>query len=142
MKRFGWFLVAGSIGLTKLLYWRPDGIGLPPQGLAEKRRGFISGRQSRTALAEVLSWRAAADQAALAGSLDPAWPVAVVTAGPPSPQMNAWNTVRQAPARESRAGMIENVDAANHTSLLGRIHGERVVAGVLHVLAAAGRPVG
>ncbi len=56
--------------------------------------------------------------------------------------MNAWNTVRQAPARESRAGMIENVDAANHTSLLGRIHGERVVAGVLHVLAAAGRPVG
>ncbi|MCW5760596.1 MAG: alpha/beta fold hydrolase, partial [Phenylobacterium sp.] len=33
--------VAGSVGLTKPLYWWGDRIGLPPQGRAEKRRGFI-----------------------------------------------------------------------------------------------------
>lgn len=128
--------VAGSLGLTKPLYWRSDRIGLPPAGLAEKRRGFISGRQSRAAYAEVLSWRAAAVQAAEAGALDPDWPVAVVTAGPPSPQMDLWNQVRQAPARNSRAGLIDNVDAASHTSILGLTHGQRVVAAVDHVLAA------
>lgn len=130
--------VAGSLGLTKPLYWRGDGIGLPADGLAEKRRGFISSRQSRAALAEVKSWRDAAAQAAMAGSLDPDWPVAVITAGPPSPQMNAWNAVRQAPGRASRAGLVENVDAASHTSVLG-VYGDRVVAGVEHVLAAGAR---
>lgn len=127
--------MAGSLGLTKPLYWLKDRIGLPPAGLAEKRRGFISGRQSRAALDEVLNWGAAARQADAAGDLAPEWPVAVVTAGPPSPQMNAWNTVRQAPARASRAGMIDNVDAASHTTVLGLTHGDRVVAGVDHLLA-------
>lgn len=127
--------VAGSLGLTKPLYWMKDRIGLPPVGLAEKRRGFISGRQSRAALDEVLNWAVAARQAYAAGDLAPEWPVAVVTAGPPSPQMKAWNTVRQAPARASRAGLIDNVDAASHTTVLGLTHGDRVVAGLDHVLA-------
>lgn len=132
--------VAGTLGLTKPLYWvLPDRIGNTPQGFAEKRRGFISGRQSRAALAEVKSWRAAADQTLLAGSMDPEWPVAVVTAGPETPQRAAWNALRHAPGRESRAGLVENVEPADHTSLLGRTHGERVVAAVEHVLAAAGR---
>jgi pimeloyl-ACP methyl ester carboxylesterase len=131
--------VAGSLGLTKPLYWWGDRIGLPPRGKAEKRRGFISGRQSRGALAEVLSWRVAARQAAAAGPLRPEWPVAVITAGPRSPELEMWNTVRQAPARASRAGLIENVEAANHRTLLGLVHGDRAVAGVEHVLAAAGR---
>ncbi len=129
--------VAGSLGLTKPLYWRGDRIGLPDHGLAEKRRGFISGRQSRAALAEVLQWRAAALQTLAAGDLDPDWPVAVITAGPQSPERQAWNTVRHAPAARSRAGLVDNVDAATHTSLLGATHGERVMAGVEHVLAAA-----
>jgi pimeloyl-ACP methyl ester carboxylesterase len=131
--------VAGSLGLTKPLYWWADRIGLPPAGRDEKRRGFISGRQSREAYAEVKSWRAAGRQAAAAGPLRPEWPVAVITAGPPSPQMDAWNEVRQAPARASRAGLIENVDAANHRTLLGLAYGDRAVAGVEHVLKAAGR---
>lgn len=131
--------IAGGLGLTKPLYWRGDRIGLPPAGKAEKRRGFISGRQSREAYAEVKAWRAAAAQAAAAGPLNPDWPVAVITAGPPSPQMDAWNAVRQAPARGSRAPMIENVDAADHRTLLGLTHGDRAVAGVEHVLRAAGR---
>lgn len=60
----------------------------------------------------------------------------MITAGPPSPQMNAWNVVRQAPARMSRAGSIDNVDEASHTTMLGLTHGDRVVAGVERVLAA------
>lgn len=131
--------VAGSLGLTKPLYWWGDRIGLPPAGKAEKRRGFISGRQSRAAYAEVQSWRAAAGQAAAAGTLDPAWPVSVITAGPPSPQMDLWNAVRHAPGRAARDGMVENVDEASHTTVLGLVHGDRVVAGVDFVLRAAGR---
>ncbi len=129
--------VAGSLGLTKPLYWRADRIGLPAYGLAEKRRGFVSGRQSRAALNEVLHWHAAALQTLAAGELDPAWPVAVITAGPQSPERQAWNAVRHAPAARSRAGFLENVDAATHTSLLGAVHGERVMVGVEQVLAAA-----
>ena len=127
----------GSLGLTKPLYFLGDRIGLPPEAKAEKRRGFISGRQSRNALAEVLSWRVAADQAAAA--LDPAWPVAVITAGPESPQMDMWNTVRHAPARAARDGRIENIEQATHTTMLGLIHGDRAVAGVEFVLEKAGR---
>ena len=129
--------VAGSVGLTKPLYLLGDRIGLPPQGRAEKRAGFISGRQSRAAYAEVKGWRAAAKQAA--GPLDPAWPVAVVTAGPSSPQRSTWDAIRAAPAKHSRAGYVENVPAADHRTLLGLRYGDHVVAGVLHVLTAAGR---
>jgi len=121
------------------LYLMGDRIGLPPAGKAEKRRGFISARQSKAAYAEVLSWRAAAEQAKAAGELKSEWPVAVITAGPPSERMAGWNEVRHAPARASRAGSIDNVDAASHTTMLGLTHGDRVVAGVERVLASAGR---
>ncbi|MBL8556891.1 MAG: alpha/beta fold hydrolase [Phenylobacterium sp.] len=132
--------VAGSLGLTKPLYWWGDRIGLPAQGKAEKRRGFISGRQSRTAYVEVQSWRDAAEQAAAAGPLRPEWPVAVITAGPPSRAMAMWDEVRQAPARGSNAPMIEAVEKADHRTLLGLAYGDRAVAGVEHVLANAARP--
>ena len=55
--------------------------------------------------------------------------------------MAGWNTVRHAPARGSRAGSIDNVDAASHTTMLGLTHGDRVVAGVERVLEAL-HPVG
>ena len=131
--------VAGTLGLTKPFYWWGDRIGLPPEGRAEKRRGFISGRQSRAAYVEVLSWQAAAEQAAATGPLKPQWPVAVITAGPASPQRSVWDEVRQAPAKGSRAPMIEAVEAANHRTMLGLTHGDRAVAGVEHVLKAAQR---
>lgn len=131
--------IAGSVGLTKPLYWWGDRIGLPPQGKAEKRRSFISGRQSRAAYVEVQSWEAAAQQAAAAGSLKPEWPVAVITAGPSSPQRSLWDEVRQAPARGSNAPMIEAVEAADHRTMLGLKYGDRAVAGVEHVLAAAAK---
>ncbi len=129
--------LAGSLGLTKPLYWWGDRIGLPPAGKAEKRRGFISGRQSRTAYIEVQSWRTAAEQAYAAGPLRPEWPVAVITAGPDTPQMALWNEVRQAPARSSHAPMIEAVPSANHRTMLGLTYGDHAVAGVEHVLREA-----
>jgi pimeloyl-ACP methyl ester carboxylesterase len=132
--------IAGSVGLTKPLYWWGDRIGLPPQGKAEKRRGFISGRQSRAAYVEVQSWRAAAEQAAAAGELRPEWPVAVITAGPPSRAMSMWDEVRQAPAKGSRFPMIEAVEKADHRTLLGLTYGDRAVAGMEHVLASAAKP--
>jgi pimeloyl-ACP methyl ester carboxylesterase len=135
LARFG--AIAGSLGMTKPLYWWGDRIGLPPQGKAEKRRGFISGRQSRTAYVEVQGWRAAAEQAYAAGPLRPDWPVAVISAGPATPQMSLWNEVRQAPARASRAPMIEVIPDANHRTMLGLTHGARAVAAVEHVLAQA-----
>ncbi len=131
--------VAGSLGLTKPLYWWGDRIGLPPQGKAEKRRGFVSGRQSRNAYAEVKGWRAAAEQAAAAGPLRPEWPVAVITAGPATPEMSVWDEVRQAPARGSNAPLIETIPGANHRTMLGLTHGDSAVAGVEHVLAHAAK---
>lgn len=128
--------IAGSLGLTKPFYLMGDRVGLPPDGRAEKRCGFINGRQSRTAFTEVRSWQAAGAQALMAGTFPADWPIAVITAGPPSPQMDVWNQVRQVPARDSRAGFIDNVDAASHTTLLGLTYGDRVVAGVEKVLAA------
>lgn len=132
--------VAGSVGLTKPLYWWGDRIGLPPQGKAEKRRGFISGRQSRTAYAEVQGWRAAATQALAAGPLRPEWPVAVITAAPSTPaqataprRFAGWAEMRLAPARGSRWPMIEAVSGANHRTLLGLTYGDRAVEGVEHV---------
>ena len=132
-------LGAAAGPLKAPLYWWGDRIGLPAAGKAEKRRGFISARQSRSAYAEVLQWRTAAEQALAAGDYRPEWPIAVITAGPPSARMEAWNAVRQAPAKAARAGMVDNVDVASHTTMLGLTHGDRVVAGVDFVLKAAGR---
>jgi len=132
--------VGAFVGPLKApLYLMGDRIGLPAAGKAEKRRGFISAKQSKAAYAEVKSWRAAAEQAKAAGELRAEWPVAVITAGPPSGRMEGWNQVRQAPARGSRAGSIDNVEAASHTTMLGLTYGDRAVAGVERVLAGAGR---
>jgi hypothetical protein len=54
--------------------------------------------------------------------------------------MSLWDEVRQAPARGSRAPMIEAIPAANHRTMLGLTHGDRAVAGALHVIAQAGNP--
>ncbi|MCR5878501.1 alpha/beta fold hydrolase [Phenylobacterium sp. J367] len=126
----------GSLGLTKPFYLMGDRIGLPPEGRAEKRHGFVSGRQSRTALAEVESWRAAAQQAAAAGPLDPDWPVAVVMAGPA--QSGAWTESREAPAQASRAGFVDHVEGAGHRTLLGLVHGDRTAAAIQRVVAGPG----
>lgn len=134
---------AGSLGLTKPFFAMGDRIGLPPEGAKEKRRAFISGRHARTAAAEVLQWRQGAAQAAASGAYDPRWPVAVITAGPQTGGMQAFNKGRKLPAEQSVAGCYANVEAASHATLLGESYADAVVAGVQHVLhALAGQPTG
>lgn len=131
--------VAGSLGMIRIAYGFGDRIGLPPQGSAEKKQAFVSGQHTRTAADEVLAWTQGSIQAG-AVSLDPTWPVAVVTAGDAT-RMAEWNIARRAPERASRAGWYENVPDAEHATLLGLTHADAVVRAVDHVLKALPRPV-
>jgi pimeloyl-ACP methyl ester carboxylesterase len=124
---------AGRLGLARFSFLRPDRIGLPPAAAAEKRRGLMTRGQTDSANREVAAWRAAARQAA-ERPLDPAWPVAVVTAGGRRPA--DWEAARRRPALASRSGSFRNVSEASHTSVLGETHGEAVIEAILHVLRA------
>ncbi|MDB5437004.1 MAG: hypothetical protein JWR47_3261 [Phenylobacterium sp.] len=126
--------VSASIGTTLPLYYAGDRIGLPPQGRAEKRHAYVSGRHARTAANEVVNWRRSAAEARLAPPYDPRWPVAVVVAGAPGPGSER-NDARRAPERASSAGRFEAVEGASHTTVLGPTYGDAVVRGVEHVLA-------
>jgi len=123
--------VAGSLGLTKPLYYWAERIGLPEDRIAEKRRIWVSGRHARGAAAEGLQWEPAARQAMAAGPLPGSMPVAVVVAGD-----RGDDGPRSLPAKQSAHGYFENVPAATHTSLLGLTHGDAVVRGIDHVLKA------
>lgn len=125
---------AGATGLANLSYFRSDRIGLPADVWAEKRRGLLSWRQTSASAREVEAWEAAARQAG-AAALDPKWPVAVVTAGSMG-RISGWEEARRAPAKASAAGWYRNVPEASHTSILGERHGDAVIEGVLHVIAA------
>lgn len=127
---------AGSIGLTRAAYYWGDRIGLPPQGSAEKRHAFVSGRHARTSADEVLAWTAGAEQAG-GVSLDPNWPVAVVTAGDPK-LMAEFNTYRRAPELASRSGFYVSIPEASHTSMLGLECSGPILTAVDQVIAAAG----
>lgn len=113
-----------------------DKIGLKGAAGVEKRWAFARGDHNRWAAEEVGEWPRAARQALEAGELDPAWPVAVVLAGPPGER--AWlKSLLAAPARAARKGLIEHVAAADHASLLGVRHAEAVARAVAWVGAAA-----
>lgn len=122
-----------SLGLARPFYYLGDKIGLPPQGQAEKRHAFVSGRHARTAANEVVNWRRSAAEAAAAGAYDPRWPVAVVVAG--ERLGSSWTSARRVPEQNSRSGLYLNVPEASHTTILGEAYGEAVVRGVEHVMA-------
>jgi pimeloyl-ACP methyl ester carboxylesterase len=127
--------VSATVGTTRPLYWTAgDRIGLPPQGSAEKRHAYVSGRHARTAANEVVNWPRSAAEARLAPPYDPRWPVAVIVAGGRGlgPE---WNDARRVPERASKAGYFEAVGSASHTTVLGQAYGDAVVRGVEHVLA-------
>ena len=125
--------VSASVGTTAPLYYvSGDRIGLPPQGSAEKRHAYVSGRHARTAANEVVNWRRSAEEARASAPYDPKWPVAVIVAGG---RGGGADDPRRAPERASRAGMFEAVAGASHTTVLGLTYGEAAVRGVEHVLA-------
>jgi len=129
-----WAARGASIGLYKPLAQTSlgDKIGLPKQASAEKRWAFANGRHNRTSADEVALWAQASDQAALQPPYDPKWPVAVVTAGPLKGR-EAWKAIQSAPAKAAQYGMIDHVEAATHTRLLGRDFASHIVRAVAFV---------
>jgi pimeloyl-ACP methyl ester carboxylesterase len=131
---------AASFGLFKPLKVMGDRIELTREASPHKRWAFAHGPHNRAASDEVQQWEPAARQAREAGPLDPAWPVAVVTAGPE--RGFGWHKALQAqPAKASRAGYIHNVAAASHANLLGRRYAHAIVDGILHVHGALTKSV-
>jgi pimeloyl-ACP methyl ester carboxylesterase len=113
-----------------------DKIGVTDEAVAEKRWAFGHGPHNRTAAQEVDQWMATSDQARNAAPYPPELPVAVVTAGD---GRLGWKQTQAAPARASRYGYVENVEAADHASLLGQRYADGVVRGIDHVLAVLKR---
>jgi len=116
--------------------WLGDKYGLAPAASAEKRRAFASPDHNRWASAEVDQWMASAVEAKAAGPLNPAWPVAVLTAGKHRADLSG---LVYAPARASRAGYSENVPLATHQSLVGLAYSDAVVRGIDHVRDAGAK---
>ena len=108
--------------------WFGDKIGLTPTASAEKRRAFASPRHNRNAAAEVVQWPAAALQAKASGPLNPDWPVVVVLSGGRRPA--GADSLRAAPANQSRHGDVEVVAGAGHATLLGQAHADSVVKAI------------
>lgn len=126
--------VSASLGTTLPLYWPAgDRIGLPPQGSAEKRHAYISGRHARTAAEEVANWPQSAREAGAIPPYDPDWPVSVIVADRGEGDFS--NDARRAPEKAAKFGTFEAVKGASHTTILGLTYGDSAVRGVEFVLA-------
>ena len=133
---------AASFGVLRLLSWTPmgDKLGLPPEEDAEKRRQFASASYNRTAYNEALRWPLVAQQALQTGPLNPAWPVAVVSAGvrvgDPEGRMQA---LQARPAQVATEGYVAVVKGASHNGLLTQKYAGSIVRGIDFVLGAYAR---
>jgi pimeloyl-ACP methyl ester carboxylesterase len=127
---------AARLGLLRLASPWGDRIGLPEPAGRDKRWAFGDAAHNRTAAQEVVAWEATVAQSAGAGTLDPAWPVAVVVAGPARPG-GRQRAIQSTPADASPRGWFERVPGAQHASLVGERYGEAVVRAILHVRGAA-----
>ncbi len=132
-----WGALASSVGLLKPFATKNgDRMGLPPAAKAEKIHAFGLGRHARTTFAEAKGENEATRQLFALGPLDPAMPVAVITAGPERPERPGRKLAQAATARNSQAGYFRNVETATHNSLLGLDHAEAIVEGIAHVREA------
>ncbi|MBS0334220.1 MAG: alpha/beta fold hydrolase [Proteobacteria bacterium] len=131
--------VSASLGTTLPLYWTAgDRIGLPPQGSAEKRHAYVSGRHARTAAEEVGNWAGSAREAAAAPPYPPDRPVSVIVASRnrmEGGEDDFAGDPRRAPELAAHFGTFEAVKGASHTTILGLAHGDSAVRGVEFVLA-------
>ena len=132
-----WAARGASLGLYKpLVHTRlGDKIDLPPAAKAEKGWAFANGRHNRTAAEEVGLWSEASSQAAQQPQFDPKWPVAVVTAGPVAGRETR-KAMQAAPADRSEHGLVDHVEAASHTLLIGRRFADHIVRAVAFVAEA------
>ncbi|MFN8958876.1 MAG: alpha/beta fold hydrolase [Hyphomonadaceae bacterium] len=123
-----------QFGLVKpLAPFYANRIGLSGVPLKEKRRMFGAPSHMRASAAEI---SATIDGAQAAIAADPyleAIPVATISAGPVSPGRDAWKEAQARAARLSRRGTSVNIDAANHTTILGPIYGQAVLDAIARV---------
>lgn len=132
-----WGAVASSVGLLKPFATKNgDRMGLPPAAKAEKIHAFGLSRHARTTFAEARAENEATRQMLALGPLDPALPVAVITAGPERPERPGRKLAQAATARHSQAGYYRNIEAATHNSLMGLDHAEAIVEGIAYVREA------
>jgi pimeloyl-ACP methyl ester carboxylesterase len=132
--------MTARFGILKLLSATSlgDKVGLPPREDAQKRAQFASASYNQTAYEEVRNWPLAAAQARATGPLDPAWPVAVISAGVLSADEGAQiQALQPPPALASRRGFISVVEGATHNGLLGARYSQGIVQGIDFVLRAA-----
>ena len=122
-----------SSGVLKPFAFMGDSIGLKGPAVAEKRWAFAHGPHNHWAADEVSHWMITAKQAADAGPLDPAWPTAVITAGPGG----GWKEAQAEPARGAAHGYVDHVQGASHATVLGERFADHIVKGVEFVRAAA-----
>lgn len=127
-----------SLGLAKPLFFLGDRIGLTGPAVREKQTAFVSGRHARNAANEASNWLESAAMARSAGTLDPAWPVAVVTAGAAADRNGEWGRARLAPVEASDHGSYAAVTEAGHATILSHAHNAEIVAAVQRVIASAG----
>jgi hypothetical protein len=77
-------------------------------------------------------WAEASAQASQQPPFDPKWPVAVVTAGPVAGRESR-KAMQEAPARRSEHGLVDHVEGASHTLLIGRRFADHIVRAVVFV---------
>jgi pimeloyl-ACP methyl ester carboxylesterase len=129
---------SARVGLFKPFTGTPlgDAIGLDGAPEAEKRWAFAAPKHNKWASAEVECWSNSAQEAIEAGDLDPRWPVAVILAGGGG-TLGGLRAMQTAPAKASRAGMVEQVKGSTHATLLSETYADAVVRGIEHVRRAA-----
>jgi len=127
---------AAAASLLKPFAGRGDTIGLAPEPARHKRWAFADAGHNRVSAEEVRRWPDCVAQGLAAGPLDPAWPVAVVTAGA-ARSGSARKAQQAAPAAASAHGWVRHVAGAGHATLLGPRFADAVVEGIEHVLKAS-----
>lgn len=125
-----------SAGLLRPFSRWGDWIGLSGAARNHKCWAFADATHNRTSAHEVIQWEACVSQALAVGPLDPAWPVAVVTAGAPRGAARL-KTLQAEPARAIAHGRVDHVTGAGHGSLLGGRFAQPIVDGIEHVVKAA-----
>jgi pimeloyl-ACP methyl ester carboxylesterase len=112
-------------------------IGQSGIAVKEKRRMFGAPSHMRASSREIDAIMAGGPAALAAEPYLAALPIATITAGPVRDGMSQWKESQSRAARVSTRGTAVNVDAANHTSILGPIHGGVVIAAIERVRADA-----
>jgi pimeloyl-ACP methyl ester carboxylesterase len=134
-------LAQGVAALTAIGAFKPfgrwgDTIGLDGEAQGHKRWAFADAGHNRASADEIAQWETVVDQALAAGPLDPAWPVAVVTAGV-ARGASRLKDMQATPAEAATHGHIAYVERANHASLLGLAFAGPIVEAIEQVLKAA-----